>query len=64
MVITWWPLASWSVQYGGIQNADRKVAFERMSHEGLFLLSADVEIKLDGEGFVLPLTADEDVHRR
>lgn len=31
---------------------------------GTFLLSADVEIKLDGEGFVLPLTADEDVHRR
>ncbi|XP_015448895.1 FAST kinase domain-containing protein 3, mitochondrial isoform X1 [Pteropus alecto] len=25
---------------------------------------ADVEIKLDEEGFVLPLTADEDVHRR
>lgn len=29
-----------------------------------FLLSPDVEIKLDEDGFVLPFTADEDVHRR
>lgn len=29
-----------------------------------FLLSPDVEIKLDEEGFVLPFTVDEDVHKR
>ncbi|ELK08149.1 FAST kinase domain-containing protein 3, mitochondrial isoform X2 [Pteropus alecto] len=29
-----------------------------------YCYTIDVEIKLDEEGFVLPLTADEDVHRR
>lgn len=38
----------------------------RVSLEELFLFFflPDVEIKLDEDGFVLPFTVDEDVHKR